>query len=514
MAPPRSLLLWIMVLCTTMPHVCAIERFFQHRFLFESANGEPSNYTYVRDRSTITSVANLVRWNTYTIIPEFGMEAGGRVELEVWNISYSSLIKNNSGGPRSFASTITQSKNGAKRVPVVFTLYNNEQWRVYSVLQLREMPLRSPTILCHYPSTLRHTVMQLQPNEKQHVVFDVEKPSSYTLQVQVCGEGSAVVSGYARMVNMGYDNRLSEHLPVEQLGLIPLYKAMIVAYSTFTLLWILECFLRRRTVPKISYAFQVALHVKNIDVTLKKISYAFQVALHVKNIDVTLKLWYYRELSLTGQENEMFDTAQDIAESATSAALLGVLLLAYPSFFPTAAACWSLTRDQLTRREHRLIIVVFGVYFSIALIKALCDSEDDLCKAYLLTEYVIKSVMMLGVIVALNFTISQLRLAIIESRWNSYVTPLTYMKLNQFQSFRGIFLMYLLIPTALLIANLLVVSPPGSWRYEWVNELLTECSTLFIYANVGFILRPLDPYIYSRVRKPAIVPLRQTPMMH
>jgi hypothetical protein len=51
----------------------------------------------------------------------------------------------------------------------------------------------------------------------------------------------------------------------------------------------------------------------------------------------------------------------------------------------------------------------------------------------MLTEYVIKSVVMLGVIVALNFTISQLRLALTEARWNNFVTPLTYMKLNQFQ---------------------------------------------------------------------------------
>lgn len=98
-----------------------------------------------------------------------------------------------------------------------------------------------------------------------------------------------------------------------------------------------------------------------------------------------------------------------------------------------AALGWSLTRDRLSRREFRLVVLIFVTYLSIALVKALCQSEDEICKAYLLSEYVVKSVMMLGVIVALNFTVSQLGLALTETRWNNFVTPLTYMKLTQFQ---------------------------------------------------------------------------------
>lgn len=139
------------------------------------------------------------------------------------------------------------------------------------------------------------------------------------------------------------------------------------------------------------------------------------------------QLWFYRELSLTGAKNSALRTFRDISESASHAVLLAVLLF--------AALGWSLTRDSLSKRELRLIGVLFSVYFAVALVKALCDSDrsDEMCKAYLLTEYVLKSVVMLGVIVALNVTISQLRLALTEARWNHSVTPLTYMKLNQFQ---------------------------------------------------------------------------------
>lgn len=257
----------------------------------------------------------------------------------------------------------------------------------------------------------------------------------------------------------------------------------------------------------------------------------------------------YRELSITGKHSAFLAALTDIAESASSAVLLGVMLF--------ASLGWSLTRDHLSRREYQLIFMVFFVYSAIALVKALCDSEDDddICKAYLLTEYVIKSVLMLGVIVALNFTISQLRLALAEARWDNFVTPLTYMKLNQFQyaslpmhwigvlscdlngdsvcfpmlqelpsdvpalladpnvfadpqctRFRSL-LIYSSAPPSppdhfvslLLFEQLVVITPPGSWRYDWVNDLLSECATLFIYVNVALVLRPLDPYIYARV---------------
>jgi hypothetical protein len=99
-----------------------------------------------------------------------------------------------------------------------------------------------------------------------------------------------------------------------------------------------------------------------------------------------------------------------------------------------AALGWSLTRDELSSREHRFMGMSFLFYLLTALMKATCNSEtEDVCKAYMLTEYLIKSVMLLGVIAALNYTISQLQLALNEARWNSSVSPLVYMKLNQFQ---------------------------------------------------------------------------------
>ncbi|GAB9477437.1 hypothetical protein Gpo141_00014513, partial [Globisporangium polare] len=251
------LLLFAMLLLQT-PTAHAVETLFEHRFRFERAD-DTDAAAFANASQAMQGVSFggtggglFTRWNTRTVVAQFGMEAGGRVDVDV----------------RELASLSPSQQH----VPLVFTLYDNDQWRVYSVLQLREIPLRSPAILCHYPSSMRFAVTTGSDTEqkkgKRKVSFVVPKASLYTLQMQVCGDASVYVKGFARMVNVGFDSRLSEHLGVEQLGLIPLYKVELFAYTLFTLLWVLECFLRKRNVPRISFAFQVALHVKSIEATL------------------------------------------------------------------------------------------------------------------------------------------------------------------------------------------------------------------------------------------------------
>ena len=145
----------------------------------------------------------------------------------------------------------------------------------------------------------------------------------------------------------------------------------------------------------------------------------------MKNLDAGFKLWFYHHASLHGRRDTILKTAQDVVESLASAVLLCVMLL--------AALGWSLTRHRLTRRESRLILMILGIYFFVAFIKATCVTDDDLCKAYVLIEYLLKSVLLLGVLVSLNYTIAQLRLVLNETRWNEGGTLLLYKKLDMLQ---------------------------------------------------------------------------------
>lgn len=249
-----ALLLLLCLLLASAPVSRALVTPFAHRFRFEAAGGALglSNQSAAAFQGVATgaggynggALAALMRWNTFSLVSAFGVERGGRVTVEVTRVAATAA----SGGGEAAAAD----------VPVVFTLYDDDQWRVYSLLRLREMPLRSAAVLCHYPSSVRFT---LTPSGFADLAaatatpvwrrrFDVTKPSLYTLQAQVCGDASVeiearlarfealdcachaadsgVPQGTVTMVNVGFDDRLSEHLAVEDLGLLPLYQGVLM----------------------------------------------------------------------------------------------------------------------------------------------------------------------------------------------------------------------------------------------------------------------------------------------
>ncbi|KAG7386258.1 hypothetical protein PHYPSEUDO_000472 [Phytophthora pseudosyringae] len=447
-------LAWCSALCCGAVAYCvrAVETAFDLRFVYE----DPAS---LLARQTTVGGPH-VRWNTQSVIPAFGMEQGARLELQVTGLHVVAAKE----------TTLTSA------VPAVFTLYDSDQWRAYAVIKLREVHIRSDFLLCHYPAAMRVAVPPPDPQATLPwtLKFDIRKASQYTLQAQVCGDVSVNVTGRASMVNLGHDGVLSEHLGVQELGLRPLYKVLFVVYLAAMVLWILECYFWRRNVSKICYVFQAALQSKTLS--------------------VALKIAFYSERSVRGEVNVFLDIAQDIGESVTSAALLGVSVL--------GSLGWSITRARLSRKETLSLLLLAVIYLVVSVSKAMCRPTDaPKCRGFLLSEYALQSMMMLGVIVALNFTIAQLKLAVNYERWNCFVTPLTYMKLEQFQRFRFVFLGYLLMPTFLLLLDLVVVTPPGYWRYAWVNTLLTEVTTLVVVINTGLVVRPVDLYTYSRIAR-------------
>jgi hypothetical protein len=192
--PHRALLLLFFLLLAPAPVSHALVTPFAHRFRFEALGGALglSNQSAAAFQGVATgaggynggALAALMRWNTFSLVSAFGVERGGRVTVEVTRVATVAA-----GGEGTAA---------AADVPVVFTLYDDEQWRVYSLLRLREMPLRSAAVLCHYPSSVRFA---LTPSSFADLgaatatpvwrrKFDVTKPSLYTLQAQVCGDAS------------------------------------------------------------------------------------------------------------------------------------------------------------------------------------------------------------------------------------------------------------------------------------------------------------------------------------
>ena len=105
----------------------------------------------------------------------------------------------------------------------------------------------------------------------------------------------------------------------------------------------------------------------------------------------------------------------------------------------------------------------------------------------------IRTLLMLAIIVAMNFNITHLRQAVNDSVWHPRV-GLHYAKIREYQAFRWAFLAYLLLPTALLIVKVTLLT----WHYEWVNEALWQLAFLCIFVFVGATFAPSPERLLTR----------------
>jgi len=136
---------------------------------------------------------------------------------------------------------------------------------------------------------------------------------------------------------------------------------------------------------------------------------------------------------------------------------------------------WGITRT-LADKEIMMYMVVVLLYGVFEILRIQCISAKDVllpnllvvldpksvgwgnedfdqsCESYQLATYILRSILLLGVIVALNFNITNLRSLIIESVWRAELA-VYYHFLKRFSDFRWIFLAFLLSPTLMLIAQ-------------------------------------------------------------
>jgi hypothetical protein len=153
---------------------------------------------------------------------------------------------------------------------------------------------------------------------------------------------------------------------------------------------------------------------------------------------------------------------------------------------------WCTTRIALSSREIKVISGVIALYFIIGMALAVCsDPVSQTCQSLNLVTYILRNLILLGIIIAMNFTVTQLRAGLIHSPWIPS-TPVQYARVKQFQVFRIVFILYLLLPTAFL----LVQSSFFSWKEAWIIFLLNDVLTLYMYFHIGATFAPLqEPFL-------------------
>ncbi|CAK4085321.1 unnamed protein product [Aphanomyces euteiches] len=411
---------------------------FNHRFVYKDFLD-----------SVLNSEGMANRWNTRSPIEEFGMEVGSEVILTVDHAD----------------------------APVTFSLYNYRQWELYRSLVFDVTSLEgykeSLALTCFHPSTARIVFNPAKDAPNTTYKLQIGLASQYTLQVQSCTSENNQVNASISMVNMGWDNTLSEHMGVEELGLIPIYSVLVVTYALGAISWIYDCLKKRH------YSSGINL--------------VFAASLVAETVHCLSKLAYYRAFSVDGNEHSVYAKFRDISESVSNVIFLAFLML--------CSLGWSWTRRYLNSQERRFFSVLFAMYLTVALIKASCDPKLQMCQAYMLTEYALKSLMLLGIIIALNYSISRLHVKLDGTRWQGDKIPKLYARLELLRQFRWSFLVYLLLPSFVLIFNIGVINPPGTWKFFWVSCLVEELIMFGIYCHMAYALRPISPELYQMICK-------------
>ena len=104
-----------------------------------------------------------------------------------------------------------------------------------------------------------------------------------------------------------------------------------------------------------------------------------------------------------------------------------------------------------------------------------------------------KTIILLGIVVAMNFSITQLRTIILHSPWIQNIL-FQYARAKQFNNFRATFLAYLILPTVILILEFSILS----WRTQWIADMMIQLVDVMIAVTIGVSFPPISEQYLSR----------------
>ena len=95
--------------------------------------------------------------------------------------------------------------------------------------------------------------------------------------------------------------------------------------------------------------------------------------------------------------------------------------------------------------------------------------------------------------VGVNYSIATLRAGLNDFPFSTGV-PLNYATLQSFHFFRWVVLLYLLLPTLLLVGRVMLFS----WAYAWLDPLLRQGLYLAMYVAIATAFSPTDKQLYAK----------------
>jgi hypothetical protein len=148
---------------------------------------------------------------------------------------------------------------------------------------------------------------------------------------------------------------------------------------------------------------------------------------------------------------------------------------------------WTLLRSQLSDRESRLVGYAVFSYLVFSLGSAVCVIDSTICTSISLIAFILRNLLLLAIIVAMNFTVTHLRILLTHSPWVPS-TPIQYARCKQYQVFRLVYILYLFLPTIIYI----VQTTTFTWKEDWMVVALNEMTTIGMLFFVGITFSPMQ----------------------
>jgi len=349
---------------------------------------------------------------------------------------------------------------------MVLTLDQKEEWWDVIAPSLSDEHLA----ICGAPAMARYQISAVNGSyENVTIGFTLPTSDRYSLLFALC-EASGSFQGQVSWsyVNLDLNGQLNQYLPIEHTPLPIVFVGLACVYATLFFFWAAECVrLKEHVVP---------------------VQLAVLLSLAAKIVETASQAVFQAHMNSTGLEKGRYWLLAKFSEGISDFIFLVILLL--------VSVGWTITRFQVTPRERTTILVTFGMLAALTSSRILCNYYHGECQGLLLGEYIMRSLTLLAIIVAMNFNITQLRQVLAEVP--PPITPhmaTQYAKIHIFQVYRWAFLAYLLAPTALLILEAAVLI---GWEFDWVNDALYHLVFLLIYVHVGTSLAPMNLQLISR----------------
>jgi len=389
--------------------------------------------------------------NTYesnTLVKSFGMASGGIITIN-------SNIKSNNN-------TITLL-NDYYILILIVTQSQMIGWYSYNNNNNNNNGLYN---LCNSPSQVRYTPNINSINNYTYIINDNDL---YNILLLQCYNGNInntlSISITASLVNIiPYNNNVYTQLPIEEVMIPRVVLFEIIIYIILCISLIFQLYINKRYVKQIHILYIICILFIIIQLIIRYIQ--------------------IHEIETLGYTKMNMLILYNIFEHISNViSLITLLVISFGLNYG----------HNVLIREKKIGAIAILCYFIVGFGGAFCAKTTNQCKSIWLVTYVMRSIVILGIIVAMNYSVAQLRAIIINSTW-APSTPWHYHKLQQYQIFRLVFLLYLILPTIFLT----IQSTLFTWKDNWIVFLMTELLTLFMCIHIGINFAPDRDDFFNR----------------